>query len=53
MKSKLGGVGVKQISIQHFATILNCEVMAIPFVYLGFSIGGCHKKKRVLGWGDR
>ena len=45
MKSKLGGVGVKQISIQRFATILNCEVMTIPFVYLGLPIGGCHKKK--------
>jgi len=45
MKSKLGGVGVEQISIQHFATILNCEVMTIPFVYLSLPIGWCHKKK--------
>ena len=53
MKSKLGGVGVKKISIQRFATILNCEVMTIPFVYLGLLIGGCHKKKQFLGWGGR
>ena len=38
MKSKIGGLGVEQIMIQRFATILNCEVMIIPFVYLGLSV---------------
>jgi len=45
MKSKLGGSGVEQIMIQRFAAILNYEVMENPFVYLGMSIGGFHKRK--------
>jgi len=45
MKSKLGGLGVEQIVIQCFVAILNCEVMVTPFVYLGFSVGGCHKRR--------
>jgi len=45
LKSKLGGLGVEQIMIQCFAAILNCEVMETSFVYLGMSVGGCHKRK--------
>jgi len=45
MKSKLGGLGVEQIMIQRFVTIFNFEVMVTPFVYLGFSVGGCHKRR--------
>jgi len=44
MKSKVGGLGVEQIMIQRFATILNYEVIVFPFVYLGLPIGGSHKK---------
>jgi len=45
MKSKIGGLGVEQIMMQHFATILNCEVMETPFLYLGLSVRGCHKRR--------
>ncbi|XP_068466471.1 uncharacterized protein [Phaseolus vulgaris] len=45
LKSKLGGLGVEQIMIQCFAAILNCEVMETSLVYLGMSVGGCHKRK--------
>ncbi|XP_068486473.1 uncharacterized mitochondrial protein AtMg00310-like [Phaseolus vulgaris] len=43
-KSRLGGIGVEQTEILHFAKILNCEVMSIPFKYLGMPVGGCHKR---------
>jgi len=43
-KSRLGGVGVVQTKIIHFATILNCKVMRTPFKYLGMLVGGCHKR---------
>ncbi|XP_068466476.1 uncharacterized protein [Phaseolus vulgaris] len=43
-KSRIGGIGVEQTKILHFATILNCEVMRIPFKYLGMPVGGCHKR---------
>ena len=39
-KSRLGGIGVEQTKILHFVTILNCEVMRIPFKYLGMLVGG-------------
>ena len=45
MKSKLGGLAVEQIMIQHFVEILNCGVMVTPFLYLGLSVGGCHKRR--------
>jgi len=44
MKSRLGGLGVKQLTIQHFVAILNCEVTMTPFVYLGMTVGGSHKR---------
>ena len=44
LKSRLGGLGLDQSSIQRFAAILNCNVMATPFVYLGLPVGGCHKR---------
>jgi len=43
-KSRFGGIGVEQSKILYFATILNCEVMRIPFKYLGMPLGGCHKR---------
>jgi len=42
-RSSLGRIGVEQTEILHFATILNCEVMRIPFKYLGMSVGGVIK----------
>jgi len=44
LKSSIGGVGVGAFYIQGFAAILNCEVMKVPFKYLGLSIGRCHKR---------
>ena len=44
MKSKIGGLGVEQIMLQRFTTILNCEVMVTRFLYLCLSVGGCHKR---------
>ena len=46
MKSRLGGLGVDQLTIQRFATILNCEVMVTPFVYLGMTVGGVIRERR-------
>ena len=43
LKSKIGGTGLDQLLLQRFATILNCDVMGSPFVYLGLPIGGNHK----------
>jgi len=45
MKRKIGGFGVEKIMIQRFVTILNCEVMTTPFIYLGLSVGGYYKRK--------
>jgi len=42
-KTRLGGVGVDQMKIFRFATILNCKVMRTPFKYLGMPVGGFHK----------
>ena len=57
VKSTISGLGLDQSLLQNFAAILNCKVMVTPFVYLGLSIGGCHKRgafwsrviERVLG----
>ena len=43
-KSKIGGTGIDQLSLQQFATILNCDVRVTPFIYLGLSIGRCHNQ---------
>jgi len=43
LKSRIGGTGLDQCSLQRFAAILNCKVMVTPFVYLGLPVGGCHK----------
>jgi len=37
-KSKLGGICVDELIVKRFASLLNCRVMDIPFVYLGISI---------------
>jgi len=44
LKSRFGRVGVDQIVILHFVTILNCDVMKTPFKYLAMPVGGCHKR---------
>jgi len=44
LKSRIGGTGSDQLSLQRFAAILNCDVMSSPFVYLGLPVGGNHKR---------
>ncbi|XP_068483362.1 uncharacterized protein [Phaseolus vulgaris] len=44
LKSRIGGLGLSQSLLQHFAAILNCKVMVTPFVYLGLPVGGSHKR---------
>ncbi|XP_068477289.1 uncharacterized protein [Phaseolus vulgaris] len=39
LKSRIGGVGVKQTKILSFMSVLNCEIMRTPFMYLGLPIG--------------
>jgi len=43
-KSRIGGMGMDQVVLQRFATILNCETMAVPIIYLGMLVGGSHKR---------
>ena len=42
-KSRIGGTGLDQVVLQRFTTILNCDTMVSPFIYLGMSVGGSHK----------
>jgi len=37
-------MGVDRSVVQHFATILNYDVMKLPFKYLGMLVEGCHKR---------
>jgi len=43
-KSRIGGTGLDQGMLQRFASILNCETMVVPFIYLGMPVRGCHKR---------
>jgi len=44
VKSRIGGMGLRQLSLRRFAAILNCDMMVSPFVYLGLPVGGCHRR---------
>jgi len=37
-KSKIGALGLDRNTLESF--VLQCSIMNIPFIYLGFSIGG-------------
>ncbi|XP_057420852.1 uncharacterized protein LOC130714892 [Lotus japonicus] len=39
-KSKLAVISLQEDVTTRFASLLHCRVMAVPFVYLGLSIGG-------------
>jgi len=52
LKSRIGGVGIDQTTMQQFTAILNCEVMRIPFKYLGLLVGGVTREV-FLGWRDK
>jgi len=43
-KSRIGGTGMDQATLQRFAAILSCDTMAPPFIYLGLPVGGSHKR---------
>jgi len=40
LKSRIGGMGLDQLSLQRLTAILNCDVMVSPFVYLELPVGG-------------
>jgi hypothetical protein len=64
-KSLLVGVNISDSWLTEAASILNCKVGKIPFLYLGLSIGGdprklvfwepavANIKSRLLGWQSR
>ena len=39
-KSKIGAIGVDKNVLEMFSEVLHCTIMNLPFVYLGFPIGG-------------
>ena len=43
-KSRIGGTGMDQVVLQRVTTILNCETMVVPFIYLGMPVDGSHKR---------
>lgn len=45
-KSRIGGVGVVNNSLLSFASMLNCSLMQLPFIYLGLPIGGNPRRCR-------
>jgi len=49
-KSKLEGIGVQPLTLQRFATILNCKIMKLSFSYLEVPIGGNQARKEF--WKD-
>ena len=38
-KSKIGGVGISQSQLQHYSSVLHCEITNVPFKYLGLEVG--------------
>jgi len=45
-KSSVRGVSGSYLLIQHFAAILNCDMMKTSFKYLGMLVGGSHKRSK-------
>jgi len=45
LKRSIGWVRVDSFTIRGLVTILNCDVMKVPFKYLGLPVGGCHKRE--------
>jgi len=44
IKSKIGGQKVEEGIIQRYSEILSCDVMHLPFIYLGMPIGGISRR---------
>lgn len=45
-KSKLGGVEVDPYTLKRLEKYLNCNIMEVPFTFLGIPVGANPKKKR-------
>ena len=49
-KSKIGSIGIHLRKVERFSTILNCNIMKVPFKYLGIPVGANHR--RIEFWQD-
>jgi len=47
-KSSIGGIRIDVVNLQRYAVMMNCNIMKLPFKYLGVPIGGSHN--RVAFW---
>ena len=47
-KSNIAGLNVEEGQLQMFANVLNCNVMKLPFAYLGIPVGA--NPRRVATW---
>jgi len=47
-KRKIGVVGINLQNLCNYTAMLNCEIMKIPFTYMGMEVGGNHR--RVIFW---
>ena len=45
-KSKLAGLQVEKNTLELYAKTLNCDVMHIPFIYLGMQVGANPRRKK-------
>ncbi|XP_057432142.1 uncharacterized protein LOC130724891 [Lotus japonicus] len=45
-KSKLAAVSLGTSELYHFASILHCKMMKVPFIYLGIPVGGCTRRHK-------
>ena len=45
-KSKLAGIRVDSYAMSTYAKTLNCNIMSLPFPYLGVQVGGNPRKKQ-------
>jgi len=65
IKREIGGLKVEEGIIQRYSEILNCDVMHLPFIYLGMPISGISRrfvlwrevvdkiKKRLARWKEK
>jgi len=44
IKRKIGGLKVGEDIIQRYSEMFNCDVMHLPFIYLGMPIGGISRR---------
>lgn len=46
-KHFVGASGVVDVTLEGFATMLNCTITKLPFVYLGISISANPRKEKM------